>query len=950
MANLSGMFSSIFKKLKTTPVAEETKASPIVSRPNDISSGRGRESARPAVAAHTAATTIPAAATNTAAERLESQSRLQSLTAEQLEEFVLRQPERSLVRLLNSLTDTALQLRMVQFAEDEATLKRISRSGQLNKKIVRAADKKLRETGDAGLEVKLQRLTPLTDQMRKFIATPRWVDAAELLRSVNDPSLLDGVTDLDNARAADFASLRNRLQREVQTYEQTCRELEEICQQLESSPSIRKNELGQLQERWRLLSEKYPFPPDFDIFERYAEIMATRRAQTNQSGASASPNRELVSTTAAPAAVTPAPTTTTPAPVVVNATSEAEKQEQEKLKAQRAERNEAERVRRGQHLENIQSRTREAGANLAHRQAGPVLRDLQRELGGLRRWRSENPALFDELEAQLKALSTKRTEVVDEARWDAWARTDLAIRIQTQLEEMITSLETEPDPAVALKNSVGLTAKLHEYAKEMRELGSLERGKDNKIWQKFKLLSDRGWAVCDRMRGLILDQVKTVLAGHTHQPLDFSPEALADQKSQVRFKPSAFADEVPTQIKALRVMWLEIGAKNAEASRAQEMVFKKIFETYFRQVNLQQGQVLRSEQNAIQAKRDTLNEMKIACEGKSTLLARLQVAKRIEDRWQQTSLSSPVAAELQTEFENYRFRLNEELQTENAAHLERVMTIQSRAQEVVDQLKAKSGGSLGDIQKGTVALDAELQATQREYEKTKGLTLPHSPEQKITAEQITTRLQEVTHVTRALLQESKDAALREITERAEERERVLREAEQLAISTDWEASRLRLDELQAAWKKTGVPGQKQHAALALIFESIRATFDARFDSRDRAMTAEQSSKQLKTRNELLYSLEALTRMNPPRKGTTPPLALLPLPLDEDELRTNSSGKLLEAGMRYRQILALDPAQGVAKETKKIMEQWSKLSTGNEDTLPAAWAYFLNRVRALLEIS
>jgi hypothetical protein len=42
-----------------------------------------------------------------------------------------------------------------------------------------------------------------------------------------------------------------------------------------------------------------------------------------------------------------------------------------------------------------------------------------------------------------------------------------------------SSIETEQDPVIALNKSAGLTAKLQEYAKEMRSLGSLERSKDH---------------------------------------------------------------------------------------------------------------------------------------------------------------------------------------------------------------------------------------------------------------------------------------------------------------------------------------------------------------------------------------------------------------------------------------------------------------------------------------
>ena len=65
-----------------------------------------------------------------------------TLSEVELKEFVVSQPERNLVRLIQAIADPVLQLRIVQQVTDEATLKRISRS-EFSAKLKRTALKRL---------------------------------------------------------------------------------------------------------------------------------------------------------------------------------------------------------------------------------------------------------------------------------------------------------------------------------------------------------------------------------------------------------------------------------------------------------------------------------------------------------------------------------------------------------------------------------------------------------------------------------------------------------------------------------------------------------------------------------------------------------------------------------------------------------------------------------------
>ncbi len=871
MADHYGSFSSLLKKLK--PKSREAEPQVPVAKTQEASES-------------------PAAAGP-------DETTLRTFSDSQLKDYVTQQSDRALTRLLQSLSDPELQLRIVQIVTDEPTLKRLGRS-QLNKRVKRAAEKRLREVGVSDTDLKLQKLGPLNERMQAFFKAPSWPDARELLSEVSAGGQ-EMSEDPSNPVLTNFKALRDRLKREIDAYERTCADMESLCLELDTlnrragrGPS--KSELQKIQDRWQDLIERYAFPADFDVPSRFEELLeaaqAGRPPQAREAAKAAAPDPALE-----------------------------ERRAQKKLEQEQKQ--EAERQARLKVLDELHARVQEVGANLAHRQAGPELRKLQAEAAELRPWKREYAAKLDELEALIKTLSSKRSEVSDEARWDTWARTDQAIRIQTGLEKTIGDLEVESDPALALSRSAELTELLREYAQEMRSLGSLERGKDHKIWQQFKSLSDRGWAVCDRMRLLVLDGFKTILTEHSQNPIEFTLEALA--RNPISFKPSAFKEPVPTQVKEVRVAWLKIGTKPSDENRALEALFSKLFETYTKKLNTELGRIQKGENSKTQLKRDLLKELRLACEGPAPLVTRAMAAKRLGERWVLAPTPSTGAGELQAEFDGYQARIQTQLADEVRKQAELAAAIRDRAQSVLDQLRAKSGLGITAALKAIAGFESELAAIE------KHLT------------QFGMKPEETTATTRALMKECKDTATQETRERAQERDRVLRETEALALSAAWETALARLEELKALWKTSGALGQKQDPLYAALFENISAYLNSRFENREAG--ADARAKGLKARTELLYALEALSRF---RK-----VQLTSLPLSEAELRTEAPGKLLSLGMKYNQILALDPTAGVLKETRKIMEQWiqngAAPSPDGDDRLPGQWKAYLERVRALLEI-
>jgi hypothetical protein len=843
-----------------------------------------------------------------------SSTQLDSWDEDSLRQFISTQDERSAMRILTSLEDPARQLRVVQAIEDTATLKRISRSS-LDKKLKRAADKKLRETDTSDTEQKLKKVVPLNEQLRAFFATPRWVNGDALLRAAEAPDLIEGAFDPSHPIYVDFQELKARLEQLLRSYDEAGEELSSICARLESASRPSQAERRQLQDRWQELISKYSPPRDPGVVGRYEAALSAaaqpRPKQHPQARHSTNTDRAAASETD--------PARQAEAARVAEEEAGKRREQHEKKEALKEE----ERLVRARQLEQLFARLGKVEARLAHLSSRQELREIQNQAGQLRRWKREFPEKLEELETKLKELTTHRTEVVKEAQWDTWARTDRASRIQAELEASIGSLETETDADAALRNSVGLSEKLREYANEMRALGGLRRDRDQKIWEKFKALSDRGWLVVDRLRSLLFHQATVTFAQHSVHPLN--------SEHPLQFKASAFEGEIPAIVRELRLRWIEIGAKPTEVNRAQEEAFNKLFETYSRQLNLSLGRKQRSETAAIQGARDILHEMRSCAEGKATLPSRASVAKTLEEKWKHTSLPASQEAQLRGEWDAYRASLDAQLSEESRKQTEQASSIADRLAAVLNALRDGSGVGMNQSRKAVSELESELAALDKQTNLLKAFTPEAAP------------LREARDRAAGLVQEYKNALTQETQARARERDQVLEEATRLATSagagdsSDWQAANARIEELKAQWKKVGVLGQKQDALAAKLFENLCASFQSRFAAREKPVDTAAQEKSLKARRDVIFSLEAILKFRGKAMAS---------PWSDADMGSNTSSKLLEFGMRYKQMLSMDPARATTQETLKLMDQWSKLGGAADASL---WRYYLDRVRALLEL-
>ncbi|MGK5088390.1 DUF349 domain-containing protein [Bdellovibrionota bacterium FG-2] len=856
------------------------------------------------------------------------EAHLRSLNDEQLRDFFRPLSEREIVRFLRTLTDTELQLRMIKGIDQEATLKRVARS-DINKKIKRAAEKKLREAGTPGQTLKLQKIAQLSLEIEKFIQHPeraQWERARELLDRVADRSLTEGPLDEASAPVAHFLGLRKSLAAQIDEFEHTCAEMEKICDQIAPSKTLFKSRYREIQDRWKDLEEKYFFPKSFEAIELYAKNVRLRAEAPLSSRTSPTPS---IATAAA-------------TPVQADNHEAAHRLQQRREQKEKNER-EAREARR-ETLEAILKALQETSENLDNRQAGSRLRQLQNEISELRRWRKEFAGKLEEAETLIRSALSKRTQIIDESQWDTWARTDRASRIQAELEKTIGQLESEADPETALEISIGLGSKLFDFAKEMRELGTLEREKDHKIWEQFKALTDRGWIVCDKMRSHVLGKLKLIFSEHAAHPIDFSMATLTAPRASLAFKVTAFENEVTDRVKALQSLWMQIGSKSNDANREAEIVFAKLFELYFKQVNLNLGQLQRIELKAVQLKQVLLLEMKRACEGRiAPLVQRARDAKKLEERWKRDPLPASAAEQLQGEFESYRSALHTEITTEAERLLTLALELATTVQAVINRLVAKDGAKLSLVFKLIATLENELAALEKNLNQLKEVT-------QLAA--IEARFQDARDRVKALLTQASITAKNELADRASERNKILNEAETLTLSTDWDSSRTRFEELRGLWKKANAIGKVDDAQFDFYFEHLWRFYLSRAEGNKQAVDAAKKDKILKQRKELLFSLEALTKFLAPTPGVDSAVGRLPLPLEETEL-SKAAGKVLEMGLKYKQILSFNPADGpeggTLKEAKKIMAEWSQLGLWDGEQLPAFWNYYLSQIRLLLKL-
>ncbi len=848
------------------------------------------------------------------------ETHLRSLSETQLRDLFTPLSEREAVRVLRSLSDTELQIKVLKGISNEATLKRVARS-DVGKKLKRTAEKMLRDTGAPSESQKLQKLSQLSDQIEVFIRTPDWTEARSLLNR----AMTENLPDKSGPSATSFLELKKRLKAQIEEFEKTCAEMEAICDKISPNRSLSRRAYDQLRDRWKDLEAKYSFPKTFEALELYEKHIQLR---ASASPVQAKPNTPRPAADAGP----------DPLEAARVARLQQEQEELEKDKERRAKKEQEGRKKRADFLDEIFAALQAIDKSIDDRNTGNRLRQLQAEIADLRRWRREFAGKLEETEALHLSLTSKRSQVISEGQWDAWARTDRATRIQSELEKSITELEAELNQEAAIKLALGLGQRLFDFSKEMRELGTLEREKDHKIWEQFKALTDRGWVICDKIRSPILEELKTLLSAHTTQPIDFSVASLTSPRISIEFKPSAFDASVTERVKELKAFWSEIGAKPSDANREAEIIFAKLFELYFRQVNLHLGQIQRTELKARQLKQGLLLEMKRTCEGRiAPLILRVRGAKSLELKWKRDS--RPEFSDLDSEFSGYQSALRAEVATELEKLLTQIAEIETKALALVEKLSADAATKISYILKSIASLEGELLTFEKSFTQLKEVDDAVAQD---------ARFKELRDQVKAALSQAKAAADRELAARSGERNQLLQEAELLALSTDWETSRTRFEELKPLWKKANAIGQKEDSDFDILFEHMMRFYQGRAEGAKQAIDSDKKEKLLKRRKELLLSLEALTRFMETTPGTNSTAARLPLPLDEVEL-SKAAGKVLEIGLKYKQVLSFDPQGGILKEAKKVMTEWAQLGQWDTEELPAFWAAYLNRIRLLLKV-
>jgi hypothetical protein len=832
---------------------------------------------------------------------------LQRLSGPELQAFVAAQPERAVVRLLQRLGALELQLRIVELVSEESALKRVVRS-ELPKKVKKVAERKLREAPAAQYEQRRRSWEKLCDELQRFLQEPSWEEARVLLERASVPELEpDPSAPGDEPTSPlfrNFQSLRQRLKGELEAFERFHAEMEAICVRLDPANRLSRSEVSALEARFRELGEKYRFPASFGLEETFASVREARaRDAATRAEAERQRREEKAREREAERNAKPV-------------TAEALKPPKEIDEAARREHLQA--------LEKILDKLRQVEKDLAHPRNRDVLKTLEEQVQSASRFARENPEKFKEARELLASLVERRSDAVSQAQWDLWARTERAKRIQAELDTTLKAIESEADPAASVEKSRGLSDKLFLLAQEMRELGSLDRRQDQPIWKEFKLLTDRGWGLCDRTRAIVLEQLKVFIGEYASAALDLSAKTLSDPRHALPLKATAFSIEAEARIQELYARWSEIGARPSAANAEVETVGKKIFEAYFRQKNLRVGEQRRRDSKALERRLELAQELKIACEGKSTLLSRARVAQGIQERWKNAQPAP--SAELQTAFDADQSRLNAELAREWEGGATKSVELLGRLNEAAAKIQGQT--SLASILRSVSTLEAELQQLASRLQPFRGLRLPASAEDVVAAE---AHFDEALTGLKARFKEFQGAAASETSSRSKLRAQALLEVEDLAIAGP------RLTELRASWSSLGVLGLKDDSAFQLAFESA-AKFQEKLAASVEA-SADSKSKALRDRLEVLFSLDALCRI---REIAVPPLPLL------DSERSQLQAQTLSFGMKYRQVLSLDPQAGLLKETKKLMERWSGVGCRDE-RLPELHRGYLERIHRLLAI-
>jgi|GEM_PF-5764021 len=785
---------------------------------------------------------------------------VRSFNDNELKNFLSKESEKNLIRLLQNISDQTLQLRIIENISEQPVLQRVTRSN-FEKKVKRAATKKLRSSNEGGVKNQIEKISEIAQEIQAFLENPDWTKAQELLTLSAQHELTTGNLNETHPTYLFFQGVRKRLKGEIQEFEKTCAEMEKICEQLASTNLSAPSKSNQLHSRWKDLEKKYHYPKTFEALNKYRQILNTKlnpplRISKSESKSIGIQVQQTKKVTEAP--------------------RETPKNTEEILKQKRLQR-----------MQQIQEKLNFLIKSLNKRETGAQLRTLHKDLLKLSGWREEFATQFDEADILIKESLKKRTEILSESEWDVWARTDRALRLLAELEVIIGSIEAETDPELTLERSKGLGERLFAAAKEMKGLGALEKKQDHQIWEHFKALSERGWVICDKLRTVIVETLKEILAQHSATPMEFLLPVLSNPRVKIDLRDSIFSVEIATRIKELRKLWGEIGGRTTDKNKENQEVFTKIFEVYSRELNL-----FLTETQQIEAHQKLLNE-----------------------EWLKA--------------------FNQQI--------ERTAKLENEIQKLFEKVTNKKENKLPEALKLVSSIESELSKIEKSLNHLKGKkTSTLAPE---AAQEVESRFGVIRDLIYKICQDCKKLINQEIADRTLERNQVLAEAQTLVLSQEWESSVARFEELKTRWKTIGTLDQKQDSLFDLLFENIRQFHVTQAQKAKQNPSEDDMNLAFNTRKELLYSLEALNRLSQAQTLEIP----FPLPMTEEE-QSESVGKILALGMKYKAILSLDPKDGLFKETKKIMENWAYEGLVNAKVLPDLWNCYFERVQRLLRIS
>jgi hypothetical protein len=903
---------------------------------------------------------------------------LTTLNEEQLRTTVPELSERALIRQLQAMEDPARQLKVIQYINSEATLKRILRS-ELNKKLKKAAESRLQETEGNTTKKRHEQASKLCDELEAFLRNPDWQKGPALLAKtqMHTPVAQEGSrpSGLSQSLHDRFSSLKNRLESGLASFEKTLAEMADIAKKLSPENPLSRGDLKSLQDRWRALTERYPFDqelPVFTIYRDHVRLRAEDRSKKDRTPHRKDPQSQGALPPSSPLTVENSSAELPTAPPTEQPPLGIDSKPQENLSAdsenQKAPHREKKRewtqAERSAHLEEIQKDIQGIEKNLTARQSGDRLKERQKQLFKLERWKNEFPELLEELKNRVQELLIKRTHQLSESQWDLWARTDQATRILQTLQARLDSLEQEPDPKKRVLDSRGLSQQILTGLSDLKALGHLDREKDHQIWEEFKTQTERGWRFCELQRQQILDAFRATLLETLQTPKELSLQSVQDPAFVLDFKPEAFQEDIATLLKELRLLWTEVGARRSQANSEADFLITRLFERYFRAFNLHHGQIQRTQQQLETEKKRKLEEVRALLQAELKLSEKVKKAVQISQSWTKSPFPESQKQSLQEEFVAEMARLMEGLSEKMVEQLRLTeVTLQAALSPVAQQDASAAQSENSPQQPSPSALRATLEdLTQKRLELDSLIQiLPQIL--KLRAEQPADALPKLPfdesslQETRLRIQAGFDSMNRAIQvaaqERQQARDQLLAEVESLALSTDWEQTQARLTELTDLWKKARVLQTPEDSSYTLLFDNAAALFQARAaasaSNPDATASTQDSKRSLQTQKGLLFRLDALARFRETKKGETPSFSSLDQVFKEED-PSQVTSKVLEAGLSYRSVLSMEPKTGLLKETKKLMEEWVRAGLPADSQASLLYRAYLERLHWIFGIN